>query len=495
MPNVGTVQPLISWLIVGALYGAVTLAMASPFLDYRDIGQASFGGDGRLIIWTMAWVARVITEGHALFAAPMFYPAAISLAYTEHMLMLGVLGTPIQLATGNPVLAFNIVWLASFWSNALAAHALAFHFTRRHDAALIAGLTYGWSYFRVLHLAHLQLQWSAGLPLGMLLLHRWFRAPTLPRLGAATMVSAAQMLTSWYLAVLTLILHGGWTMWLMTARGRREGTRHFGALATAALVGAILLLPLVRPYLRVIRPGPPAEVHGASVAVLDYIAPPETTWAGLTLAAHSTYRGGQVWGEQTVFLGWIPVAFAVLALTRWRGTAEAVGARARAFFVLLALGALAFSLGPMGGFGPYDLLTRLPGLDLFRAPARFALLVLLAVAILAALGSAAVWTALERTKGTRLTRGLVAVVSLAMLFEWWPVTGTIPRAETKPLPAIYRAFEHLPPGAIVSLPDYATRPEWYLRTDYLLYAAVHHRPVVNGYGRGDPPDTPRSLSS
>ncbi len=484
----GTVRPLVSWLIVGALYGAITLAMATPFLDYREIGRASFAGDGRLIVWTMAWIARVLTEGYALFAAPMFFPAATPLAYTEHMLVLGILGTPIQLVTGNPVLAFNIVWLASFWANAMAAHALAFHLTRRHDAALVAGLTYGWSYFRVLHLAHLQLQWSAWLPLGVLLLHRWFLQPTLPRLGAAMLVSAAQMLTSWYMAVLTLILHGAWTIWLMMGRGRREWIRHLWALAAAAIAGAALLLPLVVPYLRVIRPTPQADVHGDSVGLLDYVAPPETTWAGVTLAAQSAYQGGQVWGEQTVFLGFIPLAFAILGLGRWRGTPEGDDARARTFFVLIAIVALALSLGPMGGFGPYDLLTRVPGLALFRAPARFALLVLLAVAMLAAFGSAAVWTALERKKGARLRRGLVAVVSLAMLFEWWPMTGTIPKAETRPVPIIYRAFEHLPPGAIVSLPDYATRPEWYVRADYLLYAAVHRRPIVNGYGRSDPPE-------
>ena len=83
MPHSEARRTLASWLIVSVLYGVITLAMASPFLDYREIGRASFAGDGRLIVWTMAWIARVVTEGYALFAAPMCFSAATPLAYTS----------------------------------------------------------------------------------------------------------------------------------------------------------------------------------------------------------------------------------------------------------------------------------------------------------------------------------------------------------------------------------------------------------------------------
>ena len=61
-----------------------------------------------------------------------------------------------------------------------------------------------------------------------------------------------------------------------------------------------------------------------------------------------------------MFLGWIPVAFAILAVRRRRENSGVCDARPRAFFVLIGIMALALSLGPLGGWGPYDLLTRVP---------------------------------------------------------------------------------------------------------------------------------------
>jgi hypothetical protein len=40
----------------------------------------------------------------------------------------------------------------------------------------------------------------------------------------------------------------------------------------------------------------------------------------------------------------------------------------------------------------------------------------------------------------------------------------------------------------MSLPDYRLRSDWFLRADYLLYAAFHWQPIVNGYGRSEPSD-------
>jgi hypothetical protein len=131
---------------------------------------------------------------------------------------------------------------------------------------------------------------------------------------------------------------------------------------------------------------------------------------------------------------------------------------------------------------------QVPGLSLLRAPARFALLVVLAVAMLAAYGTARCAGFVERWWGLRPARALVAVLGVAMLAEWYPLGPNVPRAEVKHVPPIYQVLERLPPGGLVSLPDYRLRPEWFFRADYLLYAASHWRNIVNGYGRSEPPE-------
>ena len=135
------------------------------------------------------------------------------------MLGIGMFALPLSFFTGNPVLVFSLLWLAAFWSNAMAAHLLALRFTASHRAALAAGLVFGWTFFRSAHLAHLQLQWTAWLPLSLVLLERWFRRPSWRRLMLATAVLLVQMLTSWYMAVIAALLGAGWIAWLF-ARSR-----------------------------------------------------------------------------------------------------------------------------------------------------------------------------------------------------------------------------------------------------------------------------------
>src|SRR5262245_62952975 len=128
-----------SWPVVAVIYLAITLVMATSFVRLDELGEATFAGDGRLIVWTIAWTCHAILSRTPLFGANMFFPASNALAYTEHMLGLGLLALPLQLITDNPVLTFSILWLAAFWANAMAAHLLALRFTGRHDAAIAAG--------------------------------------------------------------------------------------------------------------------------------------------------------------------------------------------------------------------------------------------------------------------------------------------------------------------------------------------------------------------
>lgn len=482
-----------AWAAVACLYAVVTLAMTTPFIDLRTLGTATFEGDGRLVVWTLAWGAHALVDRLPLFDANIYYPAPQALAHTEHMFTLGLLSAPIQVLTHNPVLAFGVLWLLAFWTNAVAAHLLAFRLTGRHDAALVGGLIYGWSYFRVLHLAHLQLQWTAWLPLGLVLLQQWSRSSSPVTLLQAVLVSLAQILTSWYMAVLTVLLNAGWVCWTLARRAGAPLVPRLAQLALAGGVGVLVVLPFVRPYLRVIGPGSVDEARAGSADLAAYVTPPQSTFVGGLLEAHSAVRGPSVWGEQAVFLGWLALALATLGGAIEVRRMVAGGSRPRTtdltFFLLL--GGLAFwlSLGPLAsGVGLFDLLTRVPGLSLFRAPARFAILVLLAVGMLAAAGAAGVCAFVEQRWGARAARALVAVLGLAMLGEWYPTRADIPRADVRRMPAIYQVLARLPSGPVISLPDYRLRPEWFRRADYLLYASFHWRPIVNGYGRSEPPE-------
>jgi hypothetical protein len=55
------------------------------------------------------------------------------------------------------------------------------------------------------------------------------------------------------------------------------------------------------------------------------------------------------------------------------------------------------------------------------------------------------------------------------------------------IPAVYERLSTLPAGAVLSLPSYVGTPEAFRESDYLLFSTAHWRPIVNGFGRQDPP--------
>ena len=62
------------------------------------------------------------------------------------------------------------------------------------------------------------------------------------------------------------------------------------------------------------------------------------------------------------------------------------------------------------------------------------------------------------------------------------------------VPAVYRISALSSAHALVSLPDYRGETNWYAGADYLYFSTAHWRPIVNGFGRAEPPDHPHVIS-
>jgi hypothetical protein len=120
-------------------------------------------------------------------------------------------------------------------------------------------------------------------------------------------------------------------------------------------------------------------------------------------------------------------------------------------------------------------------MSMLRSPARFALLVMLALAALAAHGAAHLMTRYGR-------RGAALTATLAVLFLAESFLVDFPGGKPMPfaVPEVYRRLPSLPPGAVLSLPSYRGTPEGFREADYLLYSTAHWYPVANGFGRHEP---------
>ena len=60
--------------------------MLAPIFNFGAMATASFGGDARLIIWTLAWDNHAILDRvPSFFDANIFHPSPNALAYSEHL--------------------------------------------------------------------------------------------------------------------------------------------------------------------------------------------------------------------------------------------------------------------------------------------------------------------------------------------------------------------------------------------------------------------------
>ncbi len=102
------------------------------------------------------------------------------------------------------------------------------------------------------------------------------------------------------------------------------------------------------------------------------------------------------------------------------------------------------------GWSPFAFLVRIPGLSLFRAPARFTVLTTLAIAVLAAAGCATL-----HARFGRFGRLLTLAAMLTFLGESRLVNFPGGGQPVVLIPDVYKVIATLPPGPVVSLPDYA----------------------------------------
>ena len=156
-----------------------------------------------------------------------------------------------------------------------------------------------------------------------------------------------------------------------------------------------------------------------------------------------------------------------------------------AFSCVLLLG-LVLSLGPSVADGverlsAFGLFSSIPGMSGFRVPARFALVVLFGISLLAAEAARAMADA------GRYTRVIVILMWPLMLAEWYVISMPNGRPAPAEIPAIYKTEEVRSARALVSLPDYRGTRQWWGGGRYLYYSTAHWRPIVNGFGRSEPP--------
>jgi hypothetical protein len=240
-------RPRVAFGLAAALYFLLTIALTWPLVLHPGSRVPNDLGDSLLNMFLLAWNAHNVPLTTHWWNLPQFYPIPGTMAFSEHLLGLSLIATPIIAATGNVLLAYNAAFFLSFPLCAIGAHLLAYRITRRHDLAIVAGLAYGFAPYRMAQFSHVQVLSSYWMPFSLLGLHQFVEQPRWRYLVLFAASWYLQALACGYYLFYLSVLIGLWLLWFATGRIRWAD---FGRLLVAWGVAIAALVPFALGYLK-----------------------------------------------------------------------------------------------------------------------------------------------------------------------------------------------------------------------------------------------------
>lgn len=238
-------RPAAAAWAAAALYFLLTIALTWPLVLHPGSRVANDLGDSLLNMFLFDWNARVTPLTARWWSLPQFYPIAGVMAFSEHLLGLAPITSPVLWVTHNPLLAYNTAFFLSFPLCALAAHLLCYELTGRHDAAVVAGLAYGFSPYRMSQFSHVQVLSAYWIPVALLGLHLFLRRREWRWAALFAVAWFLQALACGYYLFYLSVLAGLWLLWFATRAGV---ARDFWRVIVAWGVAAAAMLPIALGY-------------------------------------------------------------------------------------------------------------------------------------------------------------------------------------------------------------------------------------------------------
>lgn len=468
------------------VYLALAIVVTYPLVLQFGTHIPGDGRDGWQNYWDYWWLRTALASGQNPYRMPLIYaPYGAPLYLHTLNLFNGLLSLPFQLAFGLTA-AYNAVVLISLTLAAYFAMNLVGYVSNSRRAGFIGGVIYAFgSYHLTQLLGHMNLLASEWLPAYILCLLVAAEATGRRRLTAISLGIVALILLAlcdWqyvlFAAVFTILYVG----WATVAR------RSLGPPLAAAAIGAgwlVLALPLLLPTVRAVRAtagklGAALGPERFSADLLSFVVPsPLHPWWGAA-AERIGVLAVALPAERAIFLGYLPLLLGALGC--WFGRRKA------AFWALVALAAALLALGPTlqiagrpyaGVPLPYQLLQLIPGVNISRGPARFAILTTLCLAVLAGLALSEVARRVSPARRPRLAALATPLLIAALLAEHlavpYPLSAVVPSPFYQQLAAAREA------GSVLEIPLVMTR------ATSLYGQTVHGRPIVGGYlSRGLP---------
>ncbi|MEP7118752.1 MAG: hypothetical protein ABI880_14280, partial [Acidobacteriota bacterium] len=152
-----------------ALFATAAIAHTWPLASGLSTWSRMDNADTALNAWILSWVAHQLPVAPLhLFDANIFFPEPRTLAFSEHMVVQGIMSVPLFALGLSAVTVYNVMLLAGFTLSGWAMAVVVERWTGSVGAGIVAGLVIAFNAHIFVRMGHMQAMHVEFLPFALL---------------------------------------------------------------------------------------------------------------------------------------------------------------------------------------------------------------------------------------------------------------------------------------------------------------------------------------
>jgi len=491
----------------------ITIISTYPVIFKMSTGVYGplYGTDNRGTIWDLWWLKYAWSNNiQPNFTLMYAYPFGADIA-TVKGAPLGMFASKWLTILTDEIFVYNFSLLLGFLLSAIFTYYLVYFLTKNRTVSFISGIIFAFCPYHFNKAwEHFGLAQTFWVPLYSLTLLKLWKKPVLKNSFLVAIVFSLMLAFELNYTYIMSIFTIGFIIFILFCK--KSSLKFVKMFGLAIFIGSLINISFIYPIFKTIFFGSKADLATANVYVrsfhylfthsarpLSYLLPASVhpIFGNFTKSMFGSILYGRNSIEQTLFLGWIPLILAFTAYRRWkkrRKLRRTTNYKLNdsnddfmiSFFIFATILGFAFSMPPYINLGLFKVY--FPSFFMYkifsayRAYARFGILVMLGVSVLAGFGLKHI---LGKIKTPAKRFVFTSFILCFVLFEFLNIPPFHVTDLSNPPGAYKWISKQEGKFAIAEYPlGEGGTGEAQMEYDYIFYQRIHQRPLINGASIG-----------